>query len=72
MRNWATRVVAGERKRYDYPRWMFVNGSNDIIDLCTGTLDLVGIEWRRPRINCIAVSRAADVKRLDDLIGPKQ
>ena len=23
VRNWATRVVAGERKRYDYPRWQF-------------------------------------------------
>jgi hypothetical protein len=25
-RNWATRVVAGERRRYDYPRWEFVTG----------------------------------------------
>jgi hypothetical protein len=23
VRNWTTRVVAGERKRYDYPRWQF-------------------------------------------------
>lgn len=69
--NWATRVVGGERRRYDYPRWMFVNSSDDIIDLCTQSLDLVGIAWRRPRVNCIAVSRSADVARLDELIGLK-
>lgn len=23
VRNWATRVVAGEKRRYDYPRWQF-------------------------------------------------
>jgi hypothetical protein len=72
VNNWATRVVGGRRKRYDYPRWMFSNRSDDIIDLCTATLDLVGIAWRRPRINIIAVSRAADVAALDALIGPKR
>jgi hypothetical protein len=74
VNNWATRVVAGERKRYDYARWMFVNSSDDIIDLCTGALDLVGIAWRRPRVNCVAVSRRAarrphrpQVVRVNDL-----
>ena len=71
VNNWATRRVAGELKRYDYPRWMFVNSSDDIIDLCTQTLDEVGIAWRRPRLNCVAVSRAPDVRRLDGLIGLK-
>ncbi len=69
--NWTTRVVAGKVKRYDYPRWMFTNSSDDILDLCTQALDLVGVAWRRPRVNCVAVSRAADVGRLDELIGPK-
>ena len=64
--------MAGQKKRYDYGRWMFVNRSDDIIDLCTATLDAVGIRWRRPRVNCIAVSRADDVRRLDALIGPKR
>ena len=71
VNNWATREVAGVRKRYDYPRWMFVNYSEDIIDLCTPTLDAVGIAWRRPRGNCVAVSRADEVRRLDEMIGPK-
>ena len=51
---------------------MFTNSSDDIIDLCTAALDLVDLAWRRPRVNCVAVSRAADVARLDQLIGLKQ
>ena len=69
--NWATRMVAGERKRYNYPRWEFVNRSDDIIDICTRSLDRLGLHWTRPRINAISVARAADVRRLDELIGPK-
>ena len=69
--NWATRLVAGERRRYDYPRWMFVNRSEDILGICTDALDAVDIGWRRPRATCVAVSRRDDVRRLDALIGPK-
>jgi len=32
--NWATRPVAGEIKRYEYPRYMFSNESADIMALC--------------------------------------
>jgi hypothetical protein len=64
-------MVAGERKRYDYPRWEFVNRSDDIIDICTAALDAVDLRWTRPRVNSISVARAADVRRLDELIGPK-
>ena len=70
-RNWATRTVAGETKRYDYPRWEFVNRSDDILGLCCWALDLCRIPWRRPRVNAIAVSRRDAVLRLDELIGPK-
>jgi hypothetical protein len=70
-RNWATRTVAGRTRRYDYPRWEFVNRSDDILELCCWALDLCGVAWRRPRVNAVAVSRRADVRRLDDLIGPK-
>ncbi len=34
VRNWATRPVGGVVKRYDYPRWQFVNVSPDIRELC--------------------------------------
>jgi len=72
VNNWATREVGGVRKRYDYPRWMFVNSSDDILDLCTAALDRVGVAWKKPRVNCVAVSRQAEVRRLDELIGPKR
>ncbi|MFC4784646.1 transposase [Nocardioides sp. MAHUQ-72] len=71
VRNWATRVVAGERKRYDYPRWQFTNVSSDIRELCCWALDLAGVAWRRSNHKTISVSRRADVARLDDLVGPK-
>ena len=69
--NWARRVVNGEPKRYEYPRWEFVNRSEDILGLCTWALDLCDIAWRRPRAVAIAVSRRKDVHRLDELIGLK-
>lgn len=64
-------MVAGKKKRYEYPRWEFVNRSDDILHLCTWALDLCDLAWRRPRINAVAVSRRDDVRRLDELIGLK-
>ena len=72
VRNWATRVVAGERKRYDYPRWQFVNMSPEILGWCGEALDLVGVEWRRSNHKTISVSRRESVARLDALIGLKR
>jgi hypothetical protein len=69
--NWASRTVGGVNKRYDYPRWEFVNHSEDILALCGWALDLAGVAWRRPRPTAIAVSRRSDVQRLDELIGLK-
>lgn len=70
-RNFTTRAVDGEPKRYDYPRWQFTNVSSDIRELCCWALDLVDVAWRQSRWNCISVSRRAAVARLDELIGPK-
>ena len=72
VRNWATRTVAGQQKRYDYPRWQFVNASEDILGLCTWALDLVGVRWRRSAPRVVSVSRREAVARLDELIGPKE
>jgi hypothetical protein len=72
VRNWATRVVAGERRRYDYPRWQFVNASDDIRGLCCWALDLVDVGWRRSGARTISVSTRAGVARLDELIGVKR
>jgi hypothetical protein len=71
VRNWTRRMVAGEMKRYDYPRWQFTNHSTDIRELCCWALDLVDIPWRQSNHVTISVSRRAAVASLDQLIGPK-
>jgi hypothetical protein len=71
VRNWATRMVAGKLKRYDYPRWQFVNMSPEIRSWCCDALDLVGVEWRQSNHKTISVSRRESVERLDALIGHK-
>ncbi|CAN5318001.1 hypothetical protein BH09ACT12_BH09ACT12_03020 [soil metagenome] len=71
VKNWARRPVAGELKRYEYPRWQFSNVSTDIQQLCCWALDLVGIAWRQSSAKHISVSRRAAVARLDELIGVK-
>ncbi|MGW8954880.1 helix-turn-helix domain-containing protein [Streptomyces sp. NPDC055709] len=73
--NWTTRVVGGERKRYEYPRYWFTNVSDDIRRLYTDTLDKLGIEWkdctRAGRPYNISVARRASVALMDAHIGPK-
>lgn len=71
VRNWARRPVAGELKTYNYPRWQFVNASQDIRELCCWALDLVDIPWRQSNVRVISVSRREAVAHLDELIGPK-
>lgn len=70
-RNWTRRMVAGEMKRYDYPRWQFTNKSDDIKGLCCLALDLLEIPWRQSNEKTISVSRRPAVARLDRLIGLK-
>jgi hypothetical protein len=70
--NWTQHVVAGEMKRYDYPRWLFSNVSADIRELCCWALDLAGVAWRQNNWNSISVARREAVARLDDLIGMKR
>lgn len=67
--NWASKP--GREQRYYYLRYMFSNESEDIIGILTDALDLVGIPWRRPRANVIAVSRKEAVAALDGFVGPK-
>jgi len=71
VNNWATRVVAGEKRRYDYPRWQFSNRSEDIMLICCWALDLAGVPWRRSGPWTVSVSRRDAVARLDTLVGPK-
>ncbi|MGC9496651.1 transcriptional regulator [Streptomyces sp. WG7] len=73
--NWTTRLVAGEHKRYEYPRYFFTNTSADIIRLFTAALDRVGVEWKslnqsRAAVT-ISVARKASVALMDAHVGPK-
>ncbi|MFD5102690.1 RNA polymerase sigma factor sigma-70 region 4 domain-containing protein [Streptomyces albidochromogenes] len=73
--NWTTRVVRGERKRYEYPRYWFTNVSDDIRRLYTDTLDRLGVEWknctRHGRPYNVSVARRAAVALMDAHVGPK-
>ncbi|MFC7306481.1 helix-turn-helix domain-containing protein [Streptomyces monticola] len=69
--NWTTRLVAGEVKRYEYPRYFFTNKSADIIGLCTKTLDSLGVRWKRSNSVNISVARKASVALMDTHVGPK-
>ncbi|MEV7191719.1 helix-turn-helix domain-containing protein [Streptomyces sp. NPDC093510] len=73
--NWTTRLVRGERKRYEYPRYFFTNKSDDIRELFTGTLDTLGIAWthctRHGNPYNISVARKASVALMDTHVGPK-
>ncbi|WP_327689573.1 helix-turn-helix domain-containing protein [Streptomyces tubercidicus] len=73
--NWTTRMVGGERKRYEYPRYFFTNKSDDIRRLFSDTLTKVGVEWtvlaRGSDPFNISVARKASVALMDQHIGPK-
>ncbi|PSM42132.1 hypothetical protein C6Y14_17100 [Streptomyces dioscori] len=73
--NWTTRIVAGERKRYEYPRYLFANKSDDIRKLFSDTLDKVGVKWTTLARGVdpfnISVARRASVALMDAHVGPK-
>ncbi|MET7753176.1 transposase [Streptomyces sp. NPDC005389] len=73
--NWTTRLVSGERKRYEYPRYFFTNKSDDIRKLLGDTLDRVGVEWTTTKRGTdpynISVARKASVALMDAHVGPK-
>ncbi|MER7833212.1 transcriptional regulator [Streptomyces sp. NPDC095602] len=69
--NWTTRLVAGERKRYEYPRYFFTNKSDDIRRLYTDTLDALGVAWTYTRADTVSVARKASVGLMDAHVGAK-
>ncbi|MGX1541926.1 transcriptional regulator [Streptomyces adustus] len=69
--NWTTRVIGGERKRYEYPRYFFTNLSDDIVHLFTQSLELVGVEWKKANAHNISVARKASVALMEAHVGPK-
>ncbi|MGW0559102.1 transcriptional regulator [Streptomyces sp. NPDC003016] len=73
--NWTEKIIGGERKRYQYPRYFFTNTSVDILRLFTDTLDALGVEWKPSRqsraAQSISVAKRASVALMDSHIGPK-
>ncbi|GHA16780.1 hypothetical protein GCM10010372_15540 [Streptomyces tauricus] len=69
--NWTTRLVKGEPRRYEYPRYFFTNLSSDIMRLFTETLDKVGVDWKQANWRNISVARRASVVLMDVHVGPK-
>ncbi|MGW7554125.1 helix-turn-helix domain-containing protein [Streptomyces rimosus] len=73
--NWTTRIVDGQKKRYEYPRYFFANKSDDIRKLCSDTLTKVGVEWttlaRGSDPFNISVAKRPSVALMDTHIGPK-
>ncbi|WP_330457194.1 helix-turn-helix domain containing protein [Streptomyces sp. NBC_00820] len=69
--NWTTRIIGGERKRYEYPRYFFTNLSVDITGLFTSALDRVHVEWKHANRRNISVARKASVALMDAHVGPK-
>ena len=69
--NWAQKQTPTGPKRYEYPPYMSSNKSTDILAICAGALDLLGIPHRRPRRDMISVARRAGVAALDECVGPK-
>jgi hypothetical protein len=67
--------VAGERKRYEYPRYVFTNKSDDIRGIFTDALDAVGVRWSTAARGSdpfhISVARRACVALMDAHVGPK-
>ncbi|MFI9105151.1 transcriptional regulator [Streptomyces fildesensis] len=73
--NWTTRIVGGEPKRYEYPRYFFTNKSEDILGLYGAALDAVGVEWKVTRRGKdpynVSVARRDSVALMDLHVGPK-
>jgi hypothetical protein len=69
--NRVRRPLAGGDRWYEYPRYLFVNKSEDIHRLCGEALDRLGVAWRFSKPTTISVARREAVARLDEFVGPK-
>jgi hypothetical protein len=58
-------------RRYEYPRYLFTNASEDIRELFCGALYQVGACYTHPSPRNISVARAESVQILDAFVGPK-
>jgi hypothetical protein len=70
--NLVRRPLKGGIKSYAYPMYQFDNTSSDIRAIFCASCEVIGVSWRQMNERTIAVSRRADVERLDAVIGPKR
>lgn len=69
--NRVRRVLPGGERWYEYPRYLFVNESRDILRLAGENLDRLGVAWRYSKPNTISIAKREAVARLDEFVGPK-
>jgi hypothetical protein len=69
--NRVRRPLQGGDRWYEYPRYLFVNKSDDIHRVCGEALDRLGVAWRFSKPTTISVARRDAVARLDQFVGPK-
>ena len=69
--NRVRRALADGDHWYEYPRYLFVNMSKDILRLCGEALDRLEVEWRFSKPTTISVAKREAVARLDTHVGPK-
>lgn len=55
----------------DYPAYGFTNRSRDILDLFRRVCDQLAIHYTVPTSESISIARRHDVRRLDEVVGPK-
>lgn len=65
------RVRGANGGRYEYPRYMFSNRSDDIRGLFVEACRELGVNARRMNRWNVSVADAAGVRRLDEFVGPK-
>jgi hypothetical protein len=60
------------RNNWSWPRYSFVNVSDDIRRIFCDACDLLGLRYTLAKGTTVYVSRKPDVAKLDTFIGPKQ
>jgi len=64
--------VANRVRTKVYPRYFFSNRSLDVQQIFCRACEDLGVSWTRPSFKHISVARAADVAKLDVIVGTKE
>jgi hypothetical protein len=64
-------AISARYGRYEYPRYLFNNNSDDIRELLCAALTQLGVAYTTPKPLVVSIARAASVRFLDGFVGPK-